>query len=176
MNLRLLGLWRWPLALITVAGLCLAGDQSASDKADKESHWPRIRFGGMTLTAGYSYYSGYPGWYGPWGYYPGHFWGYPWGWDPWFYYPWVHPGFYSGFAYGPGMGEIKIQTPDKSAAVYIDGALAGSAGKLKNIWLEPGAYEMSIQSGDREFRKKVYVLSGKTLTLDARNLTGKERP
>lgn len=149
------------------AGLCVAGDDTGEKK---ESRWPHVRLGGIYVNAGYAHYSGSPyGWYGmPWAY-GGPFWGYPgYYYDPFFYYPWIHPGWVTGFAYAPGMGEIKLQTPDKTALVYVDGGFAGYSGKLKNMWLQPGAYKLEVRSGDRTFEQKVYVLSGKTLTLDAR--------
>jgi hypothetical protein len=81
---------------------------------------------------------------------------------------WMHPGMYSGFAYGPGMGEVKLKSESRDAMVYIDGAYAGTADKLKSMWLEPGAYnvELRTDNGDK-FERRVYVLSGKTLQLRA---------
>ena len=61
------------------------------------------------------------------------------------------------------MGQIKLDAP-KDASVYLDGAFAGSVQKLKSIWLEPGIYELQVAGvNGGEYRKKVYVLSGKTL-------------
>jgi hypothetical protein len=179
-----------PFAIfLFVCGLCVAGDQTPSGSTkqgsdtgtdataadQKASRWPRVRFGGVMVSAGYSHYSGYPGWYGPYGPYGygryGFAYAYPWyAWDPFFAYPWVHPGFFNGFGYAPGFGEVKLQAADKTALVYIDGALAGSAGKLRNMWLEPGKYSVEVRQGDRAFAQKVYVLSGKTLSLDTRDM------
>ena len=172
------------------AALCFAAGQEATpagkntppDKAEKaekkESRWPRVRLGGIYVGAGYSRFSGYPGYgYYPYGYgYPGRFWGYPgYAWDPFFYGgPWIHPGYYNGFAYGPNLGEVKLETSDKTATVYVDGAFAGYSGKLKNMWLEPGAYNLEVRSGGGDFQKRVYVLTGKTLTLDARSKPGQQ--
>ena len=65
------------------------------------------------------------------------------------------------------MGEIKLKAP-KDASVYLDGGFAGSAEKLKSMWLEPGIYQLQVSSPDgSEYRKKVYVLSGKTLDIRA---------
>jgi len=65
------------------------------------------------------------------------------------------------------MGQLKLAAP-KDASVYLDGAFAGSVQKLKSIWLEPGIYELKIAGvNGREFQKKVYVLSGKTLDIRA---------
>jgi hypothetical protein len=65
------------------------------------------------------------------------------------------------------MGQIKLDAP-KGSTVYLDGAVAGSAEKLRSMWLEPGIYELQVtgEDGD-EYRKKVYVLSGKTLSIRA---------
>ena len=60
--------------------------------------------------------------------------------------------------------------------MYLDGALAGKADKLKNMWLEPGAYNLEVRSGNKQFSQKVYVLSGKTLRLTADWNRGEVRP
>ena len=85
---------------------------------------------------------------------------YPYFWDPW-YYP---AAFWSGFAYAPERGEVKLQTADLSAEVFIDGAFAGTAEKLKSIWLQPGAYTLAVQPpGKPMAERRIYVLTGKTL-------------
>src|SRR5262245_30748302 len=93
----------------------------------------KVRLAGITVGAGYAHYSGrYCCWYGP-GLYPyGGFY------DPFFY----HPYFGTGFAQGPDMGQVKLQTFSKDAEVYLDGAYAGVAGDLKSMWLKPGAYDL----------------------------------
>jgi hypothetical protein len=58
------------------------------------------------------------------------------------------------FGYDGGRGEIKLtlapRTVDpKLAEVYVNNAFAGAADHLKNMWLEPGAYELSILSKGR---------------------------
>jgi hypothetical protein len=180
-----------PLAIFfLLCGLCIAGDQADSTSKQssdsgtgeaaeqKTSNRPRVRLGGVVVTAGYTRYSGFPGWYGPYGYGPYAYALHPWyAWDPYFS-PWIHPGFFSGFAYSPGFGQLKLRTADKSALVYIDDALAGSAGKLHDIWLEPGKYKIEVREGGRSFAQSVYMLSGKTLSVDARALrpTKDDRP
>ena len=81
--------------------------------------------------------------------------------------PYAYPGFYTGYAYRQGMGQVKLQTDNKDAYVYLNGALAGQAGKLKSMWLDPGAYNLEVRSGNRKFTERIYVLSGKTLKLAA---------
>lgn len=134
---------------------------------DNDKPGRRVRLGGISVGAGY--YSG-PSWYPYYGYggfYPG--WGRYYIYDPVWYSPWIHPGLYTGFAYQPNMGEVKLNSSDKEAAVYIDGAYAGPAEKLKSLWLGPGAYNIELRDtvGQR-FERRVYVLTGKTLDLRAK--------
>lgn len=125
--------------------------------------FPRVRLGGVTVGAGYTHFSGpyyYPAYYHPWfgsPYYAPFYYSYA----PFFY----HPFYGSGFARGPNMGEIKLQTVQKSAEVYLDGAYAGTAGDLKTMWLEPGAYNLEVRADGASFQRRVYVLSGKTLRI-----------
>ncbi len=147
------------MALLAVPMLLAAEDDST---VKKDKSWPRVHLGGIMVNAGYSHLSG-PGFYRyPYSYYP-EFWGAgPYSYyDP-FFGPYLHPGFYTGFGYQPLLGQLKVQTADKNAWVYLDGALAGRADKLKTIWLEPGAYQLEVRSGDKKLDHKVYVLSGKT--------------
>ena len=148
------------------SGLMAAPQDSAvkEKSGDTGKSRPHVRFGGFTLNAGYSRYSGgYPYRYG-YGYYPG-FWGYgPYFYDPFFYGSYLHPGYFTGFGYQPSMGEVKV-TADKNAWVYIDGALAGKVEKLKTMWLEAGAYDLELRDGDHKSTQRIYVLSGKTLKI-----------
>jgi hypothetical protein len=158
----------------------LAGASEKSDKTDAPVYQSaakrRVRLGGVMVGASYSHTNGYPyGGYYPYGYYSP-FWGYGSYWSSmyspfWYspvYGPWFHPGAYSGYAYSPGMGELKLPTKSKTAAVYIDGAFAGSADKLKRFWLEPGAYNIEVRDNNQTaIKERVYVLSGKTITLQA---------
>lgn len=127
----------------------------------------RVRIGGIGV--GYSHITGGSGGWGPWGYYPGSAFypGWPGGWGamhPFWYYPYVHPGVYGGFGYAPNLGQVKLSGADRNASVYIDGAFAGVASKLKNMWLEPGSYELEVREADgRSYQRKIYVLTGKRL-------------
>ena len=52
--------------------------------------------------------------------------------------------------------------------MYVNGGYAGTADKLKTIWLDPGAYDLSLSAAGREpYRERIYVLSGKTLKIAA---------
>jgi hypothetical protein len=128
---------------------------------------PRVRLGGVSVSGGYSHGWG-PGYWGP-GYW-GPYWRSPLLWsyyDPFWYGSWMYPGYYTGYAQGPGMGEVKLAASDKDAVVLIDGAYAGEARKLKSMWLEPGVYNLEVRHGDTSFERRIYVLSGKTLELRA---------
>jgi hypothetical protein len=158
------------LALVMALSPAFAGDDTGRR---------RVRLGG--ISAGWNHWSG-PGWYGsPWGYVPGFYrtvgWGMPWWglYDPFWSNPYLHSGLYRGFASsGPNMGQIRLDAP-KGATVYLDGALAGSAEKLRSMWLEPGIYELQVTGEDGDaYRKKVYVLSGKTLNIRAALTPGKD--
>ena len=150
-------------AIVSAALIC--GVAATMAWADDDGSRRRVRLGG--IVAGASYTSG-PAWYGPYGWYgPGYY--QPWWglYDPFWSSSYIHPGLYRGFASGPNLGQIKLEAP-KDASVYLDGAFAGSAQKLKSIWLEPGVYQVKVAGvSGGEFEKKVYVLSGKTLNLRA---------
>ncbi len=77
------------------------------------------------------------------------------------------PGYYSPYAYGtPNAGELKLETPVKDAEVFINGAYAGTAGKLKTMYMHPGTYNIELRAPGREkFAEKVYIVAGKTLKL-----------
>jgi hypothetical protein len=124
-----------------------------SDAASAAKSHTRVRLGGILIGAGYARYPGlYP------------YWGYSrWYSDPFLFAPIYAPGYYTGFAYQPNMGAVKLEGADRNAWVYLDGALAGKAEKLKQMWLDPGSYELELRDGDRRATQKIYVLSGKTL-------------
>ena len=128
-----------------------------------------LRLGTVWVGAGYSHFSGaYPYFYpwGPYGFYPeawvaASFW-YPM-WGP---YPFYGPGY---FAYNDGRGELRLAAEPKGAAVYIDGAYAGTADRLKSMWLDPGAYDLTVSADQHDsFQQRVYVLSGKSLKITAK--------
>jgi PEGA domain len=84
-------------------------------------------------------------------------------------YPFFSPGY---FAYGSDKGEVKLAAEPKGAEVYIDRAYAGTAHHLRSMWLDPGAYDLSlVASGGRGFHQRIYVLSGKSLKITARLVT-----
>ena len=144
---------------------------TATNSAVRVSRPVRVRFGGFTFGAGYSRYSG------PWSYYYLHPYSYYW---PWYYdafYPsfsgiysplWYHPGWYTGFARQSGMGEVRLHSNLQDADVFINDGLAGKTKDLKTMWLEPGAYDLKVQADKYStFTIRIYVLSDKTLTVNA---------
>jgi PEGA domain len=138
---------------------------NAASKDDRNSgHKYHLRFGTLALTGGYI--SG-PFWYpfAPYGYYP--YYGLAF-WDP-FWGP-FSPSYYpADLTYGNGKGQIELKADPKNAQVYIDGAYAGTIQHLKHIWLDPGAYDLSISAAGRApVHQRIYVLTGKTVSIDAK--------
>jgi hypothetical protein len=106
--------------------------------------------GRVVIVPGYSYYYPYYG-YPAWGW--GGYWGNPY----WNYAPY----------YEETKGKIKIKDFDKSDQVYIDGAYAGTAGKMKTIKLDPGRYTIQVRrQGTEILNRNVYVVAGKTVEID----------
>ena len=86
-----------------------------------------------------------------------------WGW----YSPYWGPYPYPYGLYAPHTGALKLDTNVKDAEVYVDGAYAGTVGKLKTMNLRPGSYEIEVRAlGRTQFNEKVYVAAGKTLHLN----------
>jgi len=87
-----------------------------------------------------------------------------WGYSPyWGAYPYP----YGYYEYGPATGAVKFDTDVKDAEVYINGAYAGTVGKLKTMHLKPGSYDVEVRApGRSQFDKKVYIAAGKTLHLN----------
>ncbi|MEW5976746.1 MAG: hypothetical protein AB1898_13165 [Acidobacteriota bacterium] len=66
-------------------------------------------------------------------------------------------------------GEVQLRQTEDRDEVFLNGAYAGLAKELKSFWLDPGIYELQIRSGGQSlFSERVYVLSGKTLRINAR--------
>ena len=80
----------------------------------------------------------------------------------------------SGFApmgwygYGvPNAGQVKLETKVKDAQVFVDGAYAGTSGKLKTMWMRPGTYTIELRApGQAQFAEKIYVVAGKTVHVE----------
>lgn len=140
------------------------------------------------IGAGYTHFSGpsilplyYSYGYPYWSYYRySPFWGYPY-WGPAYY--GLLP-FLPFASRGYDKGQVKLRVDPRTAEVLINNAYAGTAASLKgNIWLRPGVYELRVKAPGRvEFRRRIYVLSGKKLEILARLApangpkNGKEKP
>lgn len=153
------------------------GKQDEASDREKDGSKTHVRLGTITVGAGYVRYPStpffYPYGFYPYGFYPATpFFGSAFFYDP-FYGPFGYAPYYPyapNYFYAQGKGEIKIRmnAKAKETAVYIDGAYAGNAEKLKSIWLAPGPYNLSLKARDgRTFEQRIYVLSGKTLKVDA---------
>ena len=146
--------------LLLVLSLTFSRVYAADDQSSK---WSHVHFGGLTVGAGYSHFSG-PFWT-PYYSYPYAAGGLGW-YDPWFgSYPFFAPGFFSGFSYQGGYGKVRLKSVSKASTVFIDGGFAGDAGHVKDLWLQPGVYRIELANNGRTVSRKIYVLSGKTLNL-----------
>lgn len=151
-----------------------AGAVADGSKQEKDSSEGggkiRVRLGSISFGTGYAHYSG-PAYY-PYGWYP-HDWAYSsYFWDPyWDAYPHFYGSAY--FTYTPSRGEVRLKAEPNTAEVYLDGAYAGTADRLKSMWLEPGAYDLSLSTKDGQaFHQRIYVLSGKSLKINAKLVSG----
>lgn len=145
------------------------------NKDEKDAKAPRkthVRLGTISFGLGYSYFSG------PY-YYPYPLFGiYPYGvaypasfCDPFWCAPasLLNPLYSGNLAYAEDKGEIKLTADPKTAEVYIDGAYAGTADRLKTMWLDSGAYDLSVSAkGRKGFHQRIYILSRRSLKILAR--------
>jgi hypothetical protein len=91
-----------------------------------------------------------------------------WGWySPYYYAPFGWYGYYGPYPYyRSNMGELKLKTNVKDADVYINGAYAGKAVKLKSMWLRPDKYNIEIRAqGYAAYFQQIYLLPGKTMQM-----------
>lgn len=152
-----------------------AQKDSAKTSDSDQDHKVHVRLGGVSIGAGYisSPFFFSPFW--PYGFYP-----YSFGYSPFFYDAFYSPFYWpyaGGFAYTPDKGQVKLKVNLKNAEVSLDGAYAGTADHLKNMWLDSGAYNLSVSAPGREpFQQRIYVLSGKTLKIEAKLVPQKEKP
>lgn len=67
------------------------------------------------------------------------------------------------------IGEIKLDVNVKNAKVYLNGAFAGTADKLKSIRLKADAYSLELRApGYTSFTQKIFVIAGKTVPVHAK--------
>jgi hypothetical protein len=82
--------------------------------------------------------------------------------------PYWGPAYPYGYGYyaAPNSGQIKLDTPVKTAEVFINGAYAGTTKENKTMHLRPGSYNIEIrEAGRTQFTRNVYVAPGKTMHL-----------
>ena len=87
-------------------------------------------------------------------------------------YRWYPEPWYPGTAvYIPARstGELKIQTEDKDARVYVDGGYLGIARKVKKFDLRPGSHNVELRDarGNVLFKEKVAIVPGHTTVFNA---------
>ena len=88
---------------------------------------------------------------------------YGWGWFAPYWGPYPY-GYYGGYYYGTETGSVKFDTSVKNAEVYINGAFAGTVGKLKAVHLRSGSYNIELRApGYMRYAERIYVAPGKTL-------------
>jgi hypothetical protein len=71
-------------------------------------------------------------------------------------------------------GELKIDTKDKDALVYVDGGYLGTTKKFRKFDLRPGnhAIELRDARGDVLFHQKVEIAPDRTTEIDAMGVIG----
>ena len=83
------------------------------------------------------------------------------------YGPFYRPYWYGGYYGVPNAGQVKLETKVKDAQVFVDGAYAGTSGKLKTMWMRPGTYTIELRAPGRpQFAEKIYVVAGKTVHVE----------
>ena len=86
-------------------------------------------------------------------------------WDPWFYGPNRFSTFNNAYT---NKGEVKLQDFDKHDDVFVNGSFAGNIGQAKDLWLDPGSYNIVVKSqGEPIVDRQVYVATGKTVKIKA---------
>ena len=99
--------------------------------------WGRV---GVFVGPAFVPFGGYGGWYGPYAYGP--------------------------YAVAPNAGQVKLQTKVKDAQVFVNGSFAGTAGKLKTMWLRPGNYTIELRAQGLRYAENIFVVAGKKITLN----------
>jgi hypothetical protein len=88
-------------------------------------------------------------------------------WGPWGGWGYGYPGIYGGvYSSHPDSGQIKFDTKQKDAQVYINGSYAGTVKGLKSSWLQQGDYDVEVRAANGErYASKVYVSRGGTVKI-----------
>lgn len=65
-------------------------------------------------------------------------------------------------------GKVKLVTKAKDASVYVDGAYAGVAKKMKSFPLKPGKHDIELRdAAGHTYSERIHVTRGKTVTIRA---------
>lgn len=152
----------WKAGLIALLALFILGPGGLARAADRGGD----RDGGFAGRG-----DDFRGFYDP-DFYPGY---YGWGWglyNPWYEGSWGSPYFFPAYT-----GTVKIITKRKNASVYVDHGYVGRAGKVKKIRLRPGLHVIQLRNsaGRVFYQKRVYIVRGKTIKLDAKYANVKPR-
>ena len=69
----------------------------------------------------------------------------------------------------PTTGELKINTQDKDARVFVDGGYLGLVRKAKKFDLKPGNHDIELRNarGTVLYREKVAIVPGHTTEFNA---------
>lgn len=59
-----------------------------------------------------------------------------------------------GFDRSDSTGRISLKAAHREAKVFLDGAFAGVAKDLREIWLEPGVYRLKVTADLKEKEKE----------------------
>jgi len=86
----------------------------------------------------------------------------------WYPGPWYGPTYFPV----PTTGQVKINTDDKDARVYVDGGYLGVVRKEKKFDLRPGNHEIELRDarGNVLYKEKVAVLPGRTTEFNAEGI------
>ena len=87
---------------------------------------------------------------------------------------WGYPGSVRVFVPAALTGELKIDTRDKDALVYVDGGYLGTAKKFRKFDLRPGnhAIELRDARGAVLFHRDVEIAPDRTTEIDAMGVIG----
>ena len=74
----------------------------------------------------------------------------------------------------PATGELKLNTDDKDARVYVDGGYLGVARKFKKFDLTPGRHEIELRDarGTVLYEERVAIVPGRTTEFNAMGIAG----
>src|SRR5437667_9074820 len=98
--------------------------------------------------------------------------GYGLGYGYWYPRPWYPPS--RVIIAAPATGQLKLNTDDKDARVYVDGGYLGIARKLRKFDLRPGNHNIELRDarGTVLFKEKVAIVPGRTTEFDALGIAG----